>query len=229
MAAVTTAALRRRLDGHDLLVVDVDDPLIAGYPCTDLPAPAPDGIAYVIYTSGTTGTPKGVAITHRNLTQLIASLDAGLPAPRGVDAMPLLCLRLLGVGDLGCAVAWWPAGGGARVGDALAERLPRTAGLAAGQRDHPDAVGGRSVVAEGLDAAALLVGGEACPAEVVDRWAPGRVMINAYGPTETTIYVALSAPLTAGSGRAADRLAGGGGGPVRAGRVVAAGAARRGR
>ncbi|BBX12042.1 hypothetical protein MNVM_11230 [Mycobacterium novum] len=47
---------------------------------------------------------------------------------------------------------------------------------------------------------ALLVGAEACPAELVDRWAPGRVMLNAYGPTETTILGAISAPLTPGCG-----------------------------
>ena len=62
----------------------------------------------------------------------------------------------------------------------------------------PSAVGVLSP--QGLDSAALVIGGEACPAEVVDRWAPGRVMINAYGPTEATVWVAVSAPLAPGSG-----------------------------
>ena len=56
--------------------IDVEDPRIPGYPGTGLPAPAPDDIAYLIYTSGTTGVPKGVAVTHHNVTQLFCSADA---------------------------------------------------------------------------------------------------------------------------------------------------------
>src|SRR5262249_6044410 len=63
IAAITTADLRPRLDGCDLLVIDVEDPRIQTYPCTGLPGPGPEDIAYLIYTSGTTGVPKGVAVT----------------------------------------------------------------------------------------------------------------------------------------------------------------------
>jgi amino acid adenylation domain-containing protein/non-ribosomal peptide synthase protein (TIGR01720 family) len=78
IAAITTTELRPRLDGHDLLIIDVADPGTDTQPSAALPAPAPDDIAYLIYTSGTTGTPKGVAIPHRNVTRLLETLDADL-------------------------------------------------------------------------------------------------------------------------------------------------------
>ena len=62
----------------------------------------------------------------------------------------------------------------------------------------PSAVGLLSE--DGLESAALVIGAEPCPAELVDRWAPGRVMVNVYGPTETTMWASKSAPLAAGSG-----------------------------
>ena len=42
--------------------------------------PAAEDIAYLIYTSGTTGVPKGVAVPHCNVTRLLETLDADVPA-----------------------------------------------------------------------------------------------------------------------------------------------------
>ena len=53
---------------------------------------------------------------------------------------------------------------------------------------------------EGLESVALVVAAEVCPVEVVDRWAPGRVLVNGYGPTESAVYASMSAPLTVGLG-----------------------------
>ena len=76
--AITTAELRPRLDGCALTVIDADEPPIATQPDTAPPPPDPHDIAYLIYTSGTTGVPKGVAITHHNVTRLLEALDVEL-------------------------------------------------------------------------------------------------------------------------------------------------------
>ncbi len=200
IAAITTAGLADRLDGHDLLVIDVNDPGIDTQPSTALPAPAADDIAHLIYTSGTTGVPKGVAVTHRNVTQLLGLLDSYLPTAGawaqchsyGFDSSiwetwgPLLHGgRVVVVPE---SVAGSPEDLHALLVTEQVSVLTRT----------PSAVGALSP--QGLESMALVVAGEPCPAEVVDRWAPGRVMINAYGPTETTMVVTISAPLDAGAG-----------------------------
>ena len=128
VAALTTSGLADRLDDCGVRVIDIDDPQIGSFPSTDLPDPAFGDIAYVIYTSGTTGLPKGVAITHHNVTQLIATLDAGLPQAGVWSLCSLAGLRLLGVGDLRCVVARAPAGGGARAHQCLPGGLPRATG-----------------------------------------------------------------------------------------------------
>ncbi|MDT8913187.1 amino acid adenylation domain-containing protein [Amycolatopsis sp. PS_44_ISF1] len=40
-----------------------------------LPPSTPDAPAYVIYTSGSSGTPKGVVVSHRNVTALLGACD----------------------------------------------------------------------------------------------------------------------------------------------------------
>ena len=199
MAAVTSADLRSRLDGRGLVVVDVEDPALDAQPGTGLAAPSPDEIAYMIYTSGTTGTPKGVAVAHRNVTALMESLHAPLPAAGVWSQWHSLAF------DASVQEIFGALLGGGRlvvVPEGLARSPEDLHALLVAERVNvlsqtASAVGMLSP--QGLESVAVVVGAEPCPAEVVERWAPGRVMINVYGPTETTVDVAISAPLEAGS------------------------------
>ncbi|WP_231992807.1 non-ribosomal peptide synthetase, partial [Mycobacterium sp. 1164985.4] len=199
IAAVTTAGLSARLDGHDLVVIDVEDPTIAAQPDSALAAPAADDIAYVIYTSGTTGVPKGVAITHGNVSRLFGE-SAGV----GPGQAWTQCHRY--VFDFSVWEIWGALLHGGRLvvvpEEVVASPQDFHAMLVAERvgvlTQTPSAVGLLS--RQGLESTALVLGGEPCAPELVDRWAPGRVMINAYGPTEATVYAAMSASLQAGSG-----------------------------
>ena len=198
VAAITTTAQADRLHGCDLTVIDIDDPRIDTQPGTALPAPAPDDIAHIIYTSGTTGMPKGVAVTHHNVTRLFDALDVGL------ELTPAQVWTQCHSYAFDYSV--WEIWGALLHGGRLVV-VPET--VAGSPEDFhallvtehvtvlsqtPSAVA--ALWPEGLESVALMAAGEACPAEVVDRWAPGRVMINGYGPTETTVYATISAPLT---------------------------------
>ena len=187
----------------------------------------PDDIAYLIYTSGTTGTPKGVAVTHRNLAHLAESTPTDLPAAQVWTQCHSYAF------DFSVWEIWAALLGGGRlvvVPDAvvaLTGRLPRPADRRTRQCAHPDPVGGdRTVARRGWSRWRCCSAARPARAEVVDQWAPGRVVINAYGPTEATVYASMSAPLTAGSGAAPIGCAAVDGGVVRPRRSVTAGAAR---
>ncbi|OBI47223.1 hypothetical protein A5707_20330 [Mycobacterium kyorinense] len=200
IAAITTTGLRSQLDGCDLLLIDVDDARIDAQPSTALPAPSPDDVAYLIYTSGTTGVPKGVAVTHHNVTQLVKSLQADLKPVGQVWtqwhslAFDVSVWEIWGALLHGGRLVVVPESAVGAPDDFHALLVAEKVGVLS---QTPSAVGMLS--SHGLDSMALVVAGEDCPTEVVDRWAPGRVMINAYGPTEATVYAAMTAPLAAGS------------------------------
>ncbi|OBI51582.1 hypothetical protein A5707_13980 [Mycobacterium kyorinense] len=201
VAAITSADLADRLDGCDVAVIDVNEPAVRIEPSTALPGPTADDIAYLIYTSGTTGVPKGVAVTHRNVTQLLASPGGGLPR---VGVRPQYHTLAFDTSVWEILGALLQGGRLVMVPDSVARSPEDFHTLLVSQHVNmlaqtPSAVAMLSP--QGLESATLIVAGEPCPAEIVDRWAaPGRVMVNAYGPTETTMVVTVSAPLTPGAG-----------------------------
>ena len=199
IAAITTTEVRGRLHERELHVIDIDDPAAEFQPSTAVQAPAPDDIAYLIYTSGTTGTPKGVAISHHNVTHLAESTPTHLPAAQVWTQCHSYAF------DFSVWEIWAALLGGGRlvvVPDSVVRSPDDFHALLVREQVNvltqtPSAVAALSP--EGLESVALLLGGEACSAEAVDRWAPGRVVINAYGPTEATVYASLSAPLSVGT------------------------------
>ncbi|MGW2374842.1 amino acid adenylation domain-containing protein [Kitasatospora sp. NPDC001683] len=186
-------------DGFTGVVVALDERPAAD-PAVALPAVAAGDGAYVIYTSGSAGTPKGVQVTHAGLGNLAAAqIDrfAVSPSSRilqfaslGFDAaISELCMALLSGGTVVLAD---PGSMPPRVslGDAVRRwRITHVTvppSVLAVEDDLPDCL------------ETLVVAGEACPLPLVDRWSRDRRMINAFGPTETTVCATMSSPLSPG-------------------------------
>ncbi|MBZ4423317.1 non-ribosomal peptide synthetase, partial [Myxococcus sp. RHSTA-1-4] len=195
---VTTEALADELPsrGEQLVMMDADAPLLERQPRTPPASGAMAGhLAYVIYTSGSTGRPKGVMVTHRGVPNLVQSQVAtqGLgPGTRvlqfaspSFDATAWEVFTALLSGSTLCLASREELLPGPSLQSLLRARHVHVATL------PPTALA--VLEPEGLDALRTLVSaGEACSAELVAKWAPGRRFINAYGPTEATVCATLA-------------------------------------
>jgi len=148
----------------------------------------------VIYTSGSTGRPKGVLVPHRGMANLAAAQSAIFQAAPGDTVLQMASPAFdAAVAELVTALCL-----GGRLCLAGRDALLPGPGLLdlLTSRGVTHATITPSVLVELPDPAAgdlpqlrtLVVAGEACPAGLVARWSPGRRLVNAYGPTEVTIW-----------------------------------------
>nr|WP_256465172.1 non-ribosomal peptide synthetase [Tsukamurella sp. PLM1] len=152
----------------------------------------PDALAYIIYTSGTTGRPKGVAVSHRGIPDLMAFVVEALGfrsdervLQTGSPSFDISVLQVLGPLMAGATSVIAPDA--VRVpGDELLEYIERhrvsvinlLPSFLAAMPDH----------AEVDPSVIFMVGAERLDPELADRWGRGRrALFNCYGPTEATI------------------------------------------
>ena len=154
----------------------------------------PDNLAYVIYTSGSTGKPKGVLVTHRGIPNLAeAQIETFNLKP---DSR---CLQFASFSfDASVSEVTTTLLAGATLVLAPQRNMMPGPALIHLLRDKeisvitlpPSALAVMSP--DELSGVKTIVSaGEACSAEVVARWAPGRRFVNAYGPTEATVCTTM--------------------------------------
>jgi amino acid adenylation domain-containing protein len=156
----------------------------------------PDNLAYVIYTSGSTGRPKGVLVPHRGL----ANVARGHAHDLGVEAGDRVLQFASPSFDASVFELVMALAAGATL--VLGTRETLAPGPDLLRLLHDEAVTVATLPPSALAVLppgelpalrTLMTAGEACPAELVDRWAPERRFFNLYGPTEATIWSATAA------------------------------------
>ncbi|MEH2027051.1 non-ribosomal peptide synthase/polyketide synthase [Nostoc sp.] len=152
-------------------------------------------LANVIYTSGSTGKPKGVMVEHRGLyNQAQAQIQ-----PFGLNADS----RVLQFASLNFDASIWEilmafgSGGTLYLGtkDSLLPGTPLIQKLGDDAITHitlPPSALAVLPMEELPVLQTLIVGGEACAIELMRQWCVGRNFINAYGPTEASVCVAIA-------------------------------------
>ncbi len=151
----------------------------------------PDDLAYAIFTSGSTGRPKAALLRHRGLCNVSHEQTRSFGVGPGTHVLQFSSLSFdASTFDVVMAL---PKGATLFLGER--EELLPGPDLLDFLRRHaiqivtlpPTALA--ALPYDDLPAlTTIAVAGEACPAELVQRWAPGRRFFNLYGPTEATIW-----------------------------------------
>ncbi|WP_442972049.1 amino acid adenylation domain-containing protein [Rhodococcus sp. P1Y] len=160
-----------------------------------------DNPAYVIYTSGSTGLPKGVVVTHSGLADLAteqrerygttsSSRTLHFASP-SFDAS-ILELLLAVAASSTMIIAPTDIFGGEELADLLRRESITHAFVTPAALASVD-----NVDLPTLDV--VVVGGEACPPELVDAWGGDHRFFDAYGPTESTVASNISNALVPGN------------------------------
>jgi non-ribosomal peptide synthetase-like protein len=205
VAAIVTDAQRFPQFRERILNIDELRAQIAAESASPLPldgdSAGPRDLCYVIYTSGSTGRPKGVMIEHRNACYLVEA-EQRIFEPQPSDRVyqgASLCF------DLSVEEIWLTFGSGATL-IAAEPRMTAGSDLATElARLEVTVLSCVPTLLSMMDPAAdlprlrlLILGGEVCAKQLVERWErPGRRIINTYGPTETTV-IATWAELRSG-------------------------------
>ncbi|OZC29535.1 non-ribosomal peptide synthetase [Gordonia polyisoprenivorans] len=152
--------------------------------------PGVDDAAYVVFTSGTTGEPKGIAVPHRGLANLIRDAESLLDDGNGPGrlaavaspAFDIAHFEMLACAGLGYTLVPIPsidAGLGTALVENAVTHLYATPSLIARIPTHqlPWVVG---------------TIGETLPPAVANQVSPQRILRNTYGPAEATLYATVA-------------------------------------